>query len=84
VVIVDLGLPGIDGYEVARRVRQDPQGKRLLLIALTGYGSPEQKAKALAAGFDIHLVKPVDAPRLSALLSQPANLEQTSRARSSA
>jgi hypothetical protein len=44
----------------------------------------EQKAKALAAGFDIHLVKPVDAPRLSALLSQPANLEQTSRARSSA
>jgi signal transduction histidine kinase len=84
VVIVDLGLPGIDGYEVARRVRQDPQGKRLLLIALTGYGSPEQKARALAAGFDIHLVKPVDAPRLSALLSQSVHVDQPSRARSSA
>ena len=57
--------------ELARRVRQAPQGQQLTLIALTGYGAPEQKARALAAGFDLHLVKPVDAPSLSALLAQP-------------
>jgi CheY-like chemotaxis protein len=70
VALVDLGLPGIDGYEVARRLRQAPAGRQLTLIALTGYGAPEQKARALAAGFDVHLVKPVDATSLSALLAQ--------------
>jgi two-component system, sensor histidine kinase len=74
VALVDLGLPGIDGYEVARRVRQAPEGRQLTLIALTGYGAPEQKARALAAGFDVHLVKPVDAPSLSALLAQRHSL----------
>jgi signal transduction histidine kinase len=66
---VDIGLPGIDGYEVARRVRSDPRGKELVLVAITGYGSPEQKIKALAAGFDIHLVKPVDVEQLAAVLA---------------
>jgi two-component system, sensor histidine kinase len=69
VAFVDIGLPGIDGYEVARRVRSDPRGKELVLVAITGYGSPEQKTKALAAGFDIHLVKPVDAKQLAAVLA---------------
>jgi CheY-like chemotaxis protein len=82
--LVDLGLPGIDGYELARRVRQAPQGQHLTLIALTGYGAPEQKARALAAGFDVHLVKPVDAPSLSALLAQPgAGRARGARAQSS-
>jgi two-component system, sensor histidine kinase len=71
IAIVDLGLPGIDGYEVARRIRLDVHGAELPLIALTGYGSPEQKARSLAAGFDLHLVKPVDAARLESLLAQP-------------
>jgi CheY-like chemotaxis protein len=53
-------LPGLDGYEVAQRIRSDEIGKELLLIALTGYGSREQKARAIEAGFDHHLVKPVD------------------------
>lgn len=69
--LIDLGLPGIDGYEVARQLRRDPRGKSLKLIALTGYGSPEQKARSLAVGFDLHLVKPVDATRLAALLADP-------------
>ncbi len=78
VALVDLGLPGIDGYEVARRVRQAPEGRQLTLIALTGYGAPEQKARALAAGFDLHLVKPVDASSLSALLAQPSSARRSS------
>lgn len=70
VALVDIGLPGIDGYEVARRTRQAENGKRTLLVALTGYGAPEQRAAALEAGFDLHLVKPVDPQRLSALLRE--------------
>ena len=71
IALVDIGLPGIDGYEVARRVRTEAGGDQVLLIALTGYGAPEQRTAAIEAGFDLHIVKPVDPDRLSALLSQP-------------
>jgi len=67
--LVDIGLPGIDGYEVARRIRSAPVGRHLRLLALTGYGLPEDRARALAAGFDAHLVKPVDATSLTAILA---------------
>jgi signal transduction histidine kinase len=74
VVLLDIGLPGIDGYEVARRMRADPLLRRVVLVALTGYGRSEDRAMALAAGFDHHLVKPVEPGRLEALLGgvQPA------------
>ena len=63
IAIVDIGLPDIDGYEVARRL--DAQsGGRIALIALTGYGQPKDQRRALAAGFDLHLVKPVTIERL--------------------
>jgi len=68
-VFVDIGLPGLDGYEVAKRLRLDPLTAELPLVALTGYGRPEDRARALRAGFDMHLVKPVDAARLRALLA---------------
>jgi CheY-like chemotaxis protein len=68
VALVDIGLPGIDGYEVARRVRAG-DGKRPLLIALTGYGQPEDRRRATEAGFDSMLVKPVDPTTLSDLLA---------------
>lgn len=68
VALVDIGLPGIDGYEVARRVREDPRGRGLFLVALTGYGSAEQRKQALASGFDVHLVKPVNIDKLERLL----------------
>ena len=58
-VIVDIGLPGIDGYEVARRLRSHDHDHRLMLIALTGYGQPEDIMRSAEAGFDHHLVKPV-------------------------
>jgi len=67
--LVDIGLPGIDGYEVARRLREHPAGRRLLLVALTGYGLPEDRERSRSAGFDLHLVKPVDPARLAQLLA---------------
>jgi signal transduction histidine kinase/ActR/RegA family two-component response regulator len=60
VALVDIGLPGFDGAELARRVRGRTGGRDLILIALTGYGTPEDRATALAAGFDAFLVKPFD------------------------
>jgi CheY-like chemotaxis protein len=60
VALVDIGLPGLDGYEVARRVRADARGRGIALIALTGYGSRDQRAAALDSGFDCVLVKPVE------------------------
>ena len=71
VVLVDVGLPKMDGYEVARRIRAAAGAWRPLLVALTGYGLPEDRARALEAGFDAHLVKPVDHAELEALLSAP-------------
>lgn len=70
VMIVDIGLPGMDGYELARRVRQHPELKRIMLIALTGYGSAEDRQRALAAGFDYHIVKPVDVDALQGLVAR--------------
>ena len=68
VAIVDIGLPGLDGYEVARRIRQQLAGRPMLLIALTGYGFPSDYADSAAAGFDHHLVKPLDPDQLERLL----------------
>jgi two-component system CheB/CheR fusion protein len=71
VVLVDLGLPVLDGYEVARRLRASPDGGRLVLVALTGHGDAEDRERSSQAGFDHHLVKPVQPERLLDLLSQP-------------
>lgn len=68
IALVDIGLPGIDGYEVARRVRA-LDGRRPVLIALTGYGQPEDRRRASEAGFDGLLVKPVDPTALTTLLA---------------
>jgi len=69
VVLVDIGLPGMDGYEVARRLRALPETAGATLVALSGYGRDEDRARALAAGFDGHLVKPVDLDALDTLLA---------------
>jgi signal transduction histidine kinase len=64
IALVDIGLPGIDGYEVARRMRANPDTHHIKLIALTGYGLAEDQRRVLDAGFDLHLVKPVDVEHL--------------------
>ena len=68
VALIDIGLPGVDGYEVARRIRTFT-GPRPYLIALTGYGQPEDVKRAIDAGFDAHLLKPVDPDALAHVLS---------------
>ncbi len=72
VAIVDIGLPGMSGYELARQVRRQLGPNEVFLIALTGYGRPEDRAAALAAGFDAHLVKPFKPKELSQALGQLA------------
>jgi len=69
IVMLDIGLPGFDGYEVARRLRQCPNGDRILLAALTGYGRDDDRLRSQQAGFDLHLVKPVHPEVLWGLLA---------------
>jgi CheY-like chemotaxis protein len=70
VCLLDIGLPDIDGYELARRLRQQPSTASALLIALTGYGQEQDRNRSREAGFDHHLVKPVKIEQLNALMSQ--------------
>ncbi|HEU4343924.1 MAG TPA: ATP-binding protein [Candidatus Binatia bacterium] len=70
VVLCDIGLPGLDGYGVARAVRQDPDVKQAYLIAVTGYGRSEDAQRALEAGFDTHLMKPIDLNKLEAFIGK--------------
>ena len=61
IIVLDVGMPKLDGYETARRIRQKPWGRDVVLIAVTGWGNEKDKSQSAAAGFDVHLVKPVDA-----------------------
>jgi CheY-like chemotaxis protein len=67
IAFVDIGLPGFNGYEVARQVRT-LRGSTIVLVALTGYGQPSDRAESESAGFDHHLVKPVDLDKVTGLL----------------
>jgi len=73
IVFLDIGMPGMDGHEVARRVRQEPELAAVVLVALTGWGQEEDRHRSREAGFDHHLVKPVDADALQALLASLAS-----------
>ena len=70
VCILDLGLPDISGYEVAQQLRQTPGLESMRLIAVTGWGQDEHRQRALEAGFDHHLTKPVDPDQLNRLLQK--------------
>ena len=69
VVLLDIGLPELNGYEVARRIREQPWGRDVVLVALTGWGQEEDRRRSQEAGFDHHLVKPVDLAALEKLLA---------------
>jgi signal transduction histidine kinase/CheY-like chemotaxis protein len=71
VALVDIGLPGVDGYELAHRLRELDSSSRTRLVALTGYGLPKDKRRAAAAGFHAHLVKPIDLDELQRVLELP-------------
>ena len=68
VVFLDIGMPGIDGYEACRRIRQLPLGREVVVVAVTGWGQSQDKQRALEAGFDTHLTKPVDLDALAGVL----------------
>jgi DNA-binding response OmpR family regulator len=68
VAVLDIGLPGIDGYELARQLRQQAGHAEVVLIALTGYGQNQDRKRASEAGFDYHFVKPVDPCKLEAAI----------------
>jgi CheY-like chemotaxis protein len=70
VVLLDIGLPGMDGYEVARRLQALPNGRRPFIIAVTGYGHEEQRNRSAEAGIDVHLLKPADPELLLRLLER--------------
>jgi signal transduction histidine kinase len=70
VALLDIGMPKLDGYEVARRIRAQPWGRRITLVALTGWGQESDRRRSGEAGFDSHLVKPLDLDKLTALLDR--------------
>ena len=72
VVILDIGLPDISGYDVARALRESPQGKDVYIAALTGWGQPEDRGRAVAAGIDQHFTKPASADKLRLMLAAAA------------
>ena len=78
VVLLDIGLPGMNGFEVAHRLRNQPASRDALLIALTGYGEAESRSRSTQAGFDFHMVKPAD---VNLLLSMLANPQQARKAK---
>jgi CheY-like chemotaxis protein len=67
-VLLDIGLPGMDGYEVAAQIRNDPSYRRTLVVAVSGYGQDEYRARSSQAGFDYHVVKPISPGMLTGLL----------------
>jgi CheY-like chemotaxis protein len=69
VMLLDIGMPKLNGYEVARRVRAEPWGGKVFLVALTGWGQDDDRCKSAEAGFDHHLVKPVRLATLEELLA---------------
>ena len=74
VIVLDIGLPGMDGFEVVKSLRQEASCAGAIIIAVTGYGQPEDRQRAIEAGFDHHLVKPVDFNELNVLLQQATRL----------
>jgi CheY-like chemotaxis protein len=68
--VLDIGLPKLNGYEAARKIREQPEGKKMVLVALTGWGQDEDRRKSTEAGFDGHIVKPVDYITLMKLLAE--------------
>lgn len=75
VALLDLGMPGMDGFEVARRLRANPATADVKLVALTGWGQEHDRQRTKAVGFDHHLIKPVDKNVLQALLASMSKAE---------
>jgi CheY-like chemotaxis protein len=85
IIFLDLGMPVMDGWETAARIRAEAWGQEMLLVALTGWGQPQDRDRTTAAGFDAHLVKPIGAAELIGLVNDPGlRSTRSDAARSSA
>jgi CheY-like chemotaxis protein len=71
VILLDIGLPGVDGYELVRQLRTAGETREAYIVAVTGYGQPRDRERSAAAGFDHHLVKPVDPAKLAEAVGRP-------------
>jgi len=80
VVLLDIGLPGMNGFEVANRLRTQPECREALMIALTGYGEAESRSRSVEAGFDFHMVKPADVNLLLSMLANPQKARKSKAA----
>jgi CheY-like chemotaxis protein len=69
VILLDIGMPNMDGYETCRRLRAQPSGQNAFIVAVTGWGQPHDRERATAEGFDAHLTKPADLRALEELLA---------------
>jgi CheY-like chemotaxis protein len=72
VILLDLGLPGMSGYEVCRAIREQPWGNSIYIVAVTGWGQAEDRVRTRAAGFNAHLVKPIDYDAVRAIIAAPS------------
>ena len=79
VALLDIGMPGVNGYELGERVRREAWGRRIVLVAVTGWGQDEARARSSAAGFDFHLTKPVELAELDRVLTAAATLAPVAR-----
>lgn len=79
IMFSDISMPGMNGYELAGRFRADPNLKDIVLVAITGFGQPEDRDRALEAGFDHHLVKPADFDALQSLFATVASSHPISK-----
>lgn len=78
VILLDIGLPNLNGYDACRRIRAEAWGQRIMMVAFSGWGQEEDRRESKAAGFDAHLVKPVDYADLTALLAgRPVSAQHT-------
>ena len=77
IVLLDIGMPGMNGYDVARAIRAEPQLKSVVLVAQTGWGQDEDRRKSHEAGFDGHLVKPVDFKEMQAMIARALDERQS-------
>jgi len=69
-ILLDIGLPKLNGYDACRRIREQPWSQGMLIVALTGWGQDEDRRRSQDAGFDLHLVKPVDLAEINRLLAE--------------
>jgi CheY-like chemotaxis protein len=81
-MLLDIGLPSLNGYEVCRRIREEPWGKGVTMVALTGWGQEEDRRRSKEAGFDTHMIKPVDPIALMGLLASLPSKKSPTRSAS--